>query len=86
MPRIYVKLNSILGSTDERFDCPVEWEMVFPVRNSNGTFSAPKNVKEYFAGFAFKKYLNEGEIILVNNKGGWNSLSKSDRILKMYQK
>lgn len=86
MKQTYVVLSRFLGaSTTERYQSG-PWEMIFPIRNENGTFRAPAKIRHYMAGFAFKKYLNEGEIILVNPKGGWNTLSKTDIIVSMYEK
>jgi hypothetical protein len=80
---IKVILNRFLGNTNERHETG-PWEMIFPIKNPNGSFSAPKNVKDYFAGFAFKHELEQGNTVLVNDKGGWNTLSKTDHIVSIW--
>ncbi len=83
---LLVTLNRPLGATDRRFDDGNIYEMIIPTRNANGSFSAPKNIDKHSCGWAFKKYLNEGEIVLVNYRGGWNTLTKHDRILSLVKK
>ena len=81
----FVLLNRKVGNTEERIDVPTPFEMIVPIKRKDGTFQAPKKIKDYFAGFAFKSVLEEGETVLINPNGGWNTLIKSDRIIKMWQ-
>lgn len=86
MKRTYVLLNRILGNTDKRFDDSVIWELIVPIKNDDGTFSLPSQANDKWAMDTFKKYLLKGETVLVNNMGGWNTLLKTDHILKIWQK
>jgi len=79
----YVILSRFLGATDQRHESG-PWEVIFPIKNADGTFSAPKNIADYTAGFTFKKYLERGETVLVNPRGGWNLISKTDHILSIW--
>jgi len=85
MKQTYVLLNRKVGNTEQRVDVQIPLEMIIPIKRKDGTFQAPKKIKDYFGGWAFKSVLEEGETILVNPNGGWNTLTKSDIILKMWQ-
>lgn len=82
----FVLINRKIGNTDERQDIKTPYEMIIPIKDKDGTYKAPKKIKDYIAGFAFKKYLEQGETILICPNGGWNILMKSDHIVKMWQK
>jgi hypothetical protein len=81
----YVLLNRRIGNSAQRADSEFPFEMILPIKQKDGTFKAPKSIEEHLAGFTFKKYLERGETILVNANGGWNTLSKTDHIIKMWQ-
>jgi hypothetical protein len=83
--KTYVLLNRLIGNTSQRADSEIPWEMILPIKQKDSTFKAPKSIGDHLAGFAFKKYLERGETILVNANGGWNMLSKTDHIIKMWQ-
>ncbi len=78
-----VILNRFLGNTQKRHESG-PWEVILPIKNANGTFAAPAHITHYSAGFAFKKYLEAGVTVLVNEVGGWNTLSKTDHIVSIW--
>ena len=83
--KTYVLLSRLVGATTKREELKTPLEIIIPIKRKNGIFKAPKKVDDYFAGFAFKKYLEGGETVLINPNGGWNILLKSDHILKLWQ-
>jgi len=78
-----VILNRFLGATTKRYESG-PWEVILPIKKADGTFAAPARISKFLAGFAFKKYLEQGETVLVNEVGGWNILSKTDHIVSIW--
>ena len=85
MLKTYVQLNRPVGITDKRADDGFEYEMLVPIKTDNG-YSPPPHCLEYFSTFAFIAELNAGKTVLVNSRGGWCLLSKTDHIISIYQK
>lgn len=85
MKRTFVLLNRKLGNTDKRFDDPVIWQLLIPIKNADGTFSIPEQAKDIFPVFSFSSYLLEGKTVLRNQNGGWNILGKTDNIIELWQ-
>lgn len=79
---VYVLLERNLGSTDKRVVDNNAYRMVIPIWDGK-RFLAPNYLQFLKYGSTFRKYLLEGDIILVYPNGSWNTLHTKDKILMM---
>ena len=81
--KTFVRLNRIIGNTNNKVDDPATYEMIVPIKLKNGTFIAPNDGRTHLF---YSDALKEGKTVLVyKDKTSWNTLQKTDTIIEIYQ-
>ena len=83
MAKLMATVRATEGNTGKLSETTLNYEVIVPTKRGD-KFEAPENIDSYAAGFVFKEKLESGEIILVNENGGWCYLENDYQIEKMW--